>query len=323
MRNWIMKLLGPILLAFVVLQLPAVDAQAAWPDRPIKLIVPYSPGGGCDTIGRMFSETLSGPLGQQIVVENKPGAGATIGAHFVARAPADGYTLLIAPTALFSITHHLRKLPYNPDTDLMPVAQLSDSYMIMAARKNLPANNWSEFVALAKKAPGKLTYGSPGIATATHLRSENVHDAVGIKLLHVPYKGSAEALADLIGERIDVLYDPVSLPQVKAGNVKALAIMGDTRHPDLPNVPTLQEQGLVVATAGWFGLAAPRGTPPEIIQRLAAEIKKAFAAPSVKEKLVQYSQYPAFVGPEDFVRQTHNENILYKDLVKKLDIKIE
>jgi tripartite-type tricarboxylate transporter receptor subunit TctC len=324
MRNWILKLFWPILLVFVVLQAPIdVAAQSAWPNHPIKLIVPFSPGGSCDNIGRMIADKISGPLGQPVVVENREGAGATIGAHFVARSPADGYTLLIAPTAVLAITHHLRKLAYNPETDFAPIAQLSDSYIIITARKSLPANSWPEFVALAKKEPGKLSFGSPGVATATHLRSENVHKVAGIKLLHVPYKGSADALSDLIGERIDMLYDPVSLAQVQAGNAKALAVMSNTRHPELPNVPMLKEHGIEAPAASWFGLVAPRGTPPEIVQRIAAEVKKALAAPGVKERMVKFSQYPAFVGPEDFIRQIRDENALFKDLIKKLDIKVE
>ena len=200
---------------------------------------------------------------------------------------------------------------------------LSNSYTIVAARKNLPANTWPELVALAKKEPGKLTFGSAGIATATHLSGEIVHNGAGIKLLHIPYKGSAEALTDLVGGRIDLIYDPVALAQIKAGNVKALAVLSDVRHPELPNVPTLKEQGLEIRAGSWFGLAAPRGTPPEIVKRIAAEAKKALAAPGVKERMVQFSQYPDFMGPDEFARQIREDSAYFKDLIKKLGIKVQ
>ena len=298
-------------------------AQQGWPNRPIKLIVPYPAGGNCDSIGRLISEKISGPLGQPIVVENRAGAGATIGAHLAARAPADGYTLLIAPTAVLTVTHHLRQLPYNPEKDLAPIAQLSNGYSIATARKNLPVNSWPEFVALAKKEPGKFTWGTPGIATAGHLTGEIISTAAGIKLLHVPYKGSAEALNDLVGGRIDMMFDNVTLQQIKAGNAKALAALGNRRHPELPNVPTLKEMGIETPGLAWFGLAAPQGTPPEIIQRISAEVKKALAAPGVTERMVQFSQYPDFMGPDEFAKQIREDSVYFKDLVKKLDIKVQ
>jgi tripartite-type tricarboxylate transporter receptor subunit TctC len=307
----------------LVCAVTAASAQQAWPNRPIKLIVPYPAGGNADSIGRLIGEKISGPLGQPIVVENRAGAGATIGAGLVARSTADGYTLLIPPAAVLTITHHLRQLPYNPETDFAPIAQLSSGYFIVAARKDLPANNWPELVALAKKEPGKLTFGSAGIATVSHLMGEISHKEAGIKLLHVPYKGSAESLSDLIGGRIDLMYDPVSLAQIKAGNAKALAVLANTRHPELPNVPTLKEQGLAFQSGTWFGLVAPRGTPPEIVQRIAAEAKKALAAPGVKERMVQFSQYPDFLGPDEFAKQIRADNKFFKDLIKDLDIKIQ
>jgi len=311
--------LGAVLVCFAT----AAMAQQGWPNRPIKLIVPYPAGGNCDSIGRLIGEKISGPLGQPIVVENRAGAGATIGAHVVARAPADGYTLLIAPTAVLAITHHLRQLPYNPDTDLTPIAQLSMGYSLVGARKDLPANTWPELVALAKKSPGKLTFGSAGIATHTHLSGEIIHYEAGIKLLHVPYKGSAEALSDLIGGRIDLMYDPVSLAQIKAGNAKALAVACDMRHPELPNVPTLKEQGLIARAGSFFGLVAPRGTPPEVIKRIAAESQKALAAPGVKERMVQFSQYPDYRGPDEFGKIIREDSLYFKDLIKRLDIKVQ
>ena len=300
----------------------AAQAQA-WPTKPIRLIVPYPPGGNSDLIGRMIAEKISGPLGQQVVVENRAGAGATIGAQVAARAPADGYTLLLAPTAVMAITHHLRKVPYDPEQDFAPIASVSSSYGIVAARKDLPASNMAELVALARKDPGKLTFGSAGTATATHLSGEIVHSKAGIKVLHVPYKGSAESLNDLVGGRIDLIYDPVALVQIKAGNLKALGVTSAVRHPELPAVPTLKEQGLEVPGGSWFGLFAPRGTPPEVINRVAAEVDKAMAAPGVREQLVKFSQFPEFRGPAAFAAEIRADSAFYKDLIQRLGIKVE
>lgn len=300
-----------------------VTHAQAWPSKPIKLIVPYPPGGNSDLIGRMIADKISGPLGQQVVVENRAGAGATIGAQVAARAPADGYTLLLAPTAVMAITHHLRKVPYDPEQDFAPIASVSSSYGIVAARKDLPASNMAELIALARKDPGKLTFGSAGTATATHLSGEIVHSKAGIKVLHVPYKGSAESLNDLVGGRIDLIYDPVALVQIKAGNVKALGVTSTVRHPELPGVPTLKEQGLEVPGGSWFGLFAPRGTPPEIVNRVAAEVERAMAAPGVREQLVKFSQFPEFRGPAAFAAEIRADSAFYKDLIQRLGIKVE
>lgn len=298
-------------------------AQGAWPTRPVKLIVPYPAGGNADSIGRLLADRLSVALSQQVVVENRAGAGATIGAQAVARSPGDGYTLLLAPTAVVAITQHLRKVPYDPDQDFVPVACLSSSYGIVAARKGLPANTMAELIALARQSPGKLTFGSAGTATATHLSGEIVHHKAGIRLLHVPYKGSAEALTDLVGGRIDLIYDPVALAQIKAGTVKALATSAGTRHPELPDVPTLREQGLEVPGGSWFGLFAPRGTPPAVVERLSTEAERAMGAPGTRDLLLKFSQYPDYKGPAAFARQIQADSASYKDLITQANIRVE
>jgi tripartite-type tricarboxylate transporter receptor subunit TctC len=214
-------------------------------------------------------------------------------------------------------------VPYDPEQDFAPIASVSSSYGIVAARKDLPASNMAELVALARKDPGKLTFGSAGTATATHLSGEIVHSKAGIKVLHVPYKGSAESLNDLVGGRIDLIYDPVALVQIKAGNLKALGVTSAVRHPELPAVPTLKEQGLEVPGGSWFGLFAPRGTPPEVINRVAAEVDKAMAAPGVREQLVKFSQFPEFRGPAAFTAEIRADSAFYKDLIQRLGIKVE
>ncbi len=300
---------------------PMAHAQA-WPGKPIR-VMPYPAGGNSDAIGRFIADKLGAALGQPMVVDNKGGAGATIGTEQAARAPADGYTFLIAPTAVFAITPHLRKVPYNAMTDFVPIAQLSGSYSIATARKDAPFNTVQEMIAAARKAPGKLTFGSAGPATATHLAGEMVKYQAGIDMLHVPYKGSAEALQDLMGGRIDVIYDPVGLTQVKAGSVKALAVLSKQRHPELPAVPTIREQGVDIDTRSWFGLFAPKGTPPAIVERTAAAAQKVLATPEARELLLKMSQYPEYIGPAEFAAQIKSDSAFFKDLVTRANIRVE
>lgn len=302
---------------------PAAAQSGNWPARPMKLVVPYPAGGNSDAIGRFIANGLARALGQPFVVENRAGAGATIGAEAVARAPGDGYTFLLAPTAVVAITPHLRKVPYDPFTDFVPIAKLSGSYSIATARKNAPFNNLKELVAAAGKQPGKFTFGSAGPATATHIAGEMLHHAAGIRLLHVPYKGSADSLNDLVAGRIDMIYDPVSLTQVKAGNVKAIAIMSKKRHPDLPDVATVTEQGYPVDTRSWFGLFAPKGTPQPVVERIAAEVDRILSAEETRQLLLKMSQYPDYVAPAAFAREIREDSAAFKDLIVRAQIQGE
>lgn len=321
--HWLTAPLLSLVLASGLLLNPASTLAQAWPQRPIKLIVPYPAGGNADQIGRLIADRLTGALGQQVVVENRAGAGATIGAQAVARSPADGYTLLLAPSAVMVITHHLRKVPYDPEADFVPIASLSSSYGLVAARADLPANTMAELIVLARQQPGKLTFGSAGTATATHLSGEIVHQKAGIQVLHVPYKGSAESLNDLVGGRIDLIYDPVALPQVKAGRLKVLATTAAMRHPELPQIPTLKEQGIDADVGSWFALFAPRGTPAEVIDRIATESGKAMNAPGMRETLLKMSQYPDYRNPVQFAAQIRADDARYKALIQTLGIKVE
>ncbi|MBL8377037.1 MAG: tripartite tricarboxylate transporter substrate binding protein [Burkholderiales bacterium] len=310
-------------LALVTAIMAAPAFAQAWPAQPPRLIVPYPAGGNADAIGRLIANRVGPLLGQTIVVENRAGAGGTIGAQAVARAPGDGYTLLLAPVAILAITPHLRKVPYDPETELVPVAMLSSSYGLMAARRDLPANTLQEFVALARKDPGKYTFGSAGAATATHITGEIVHLKAGIRLLHVPFKGSADALNDLLGGRIDLIYDPVALAQVKAGNLKALAVTSGVRHPELPAVPTLRQAGIDVPGGSWFGVFASRGTPAAVVSRLAAEIEKVVIAADAREQMLKFSQYPDFKAPQAFARQVADDRAFYRELIDKAGIKVD
>ncbi|MGH8856481.1 MAG: Bug family tripartite tricarboxylate transporter substrate binding protein [Polaromonas sp.] len=328
MHTLIHQALLPIAALLPLLGSPAAQAQAqaptaAWPTKPMRIIVPYPAGGNSDAIGRFIADKLGAALGQPIVVENKGGAGATIGADAAARAPGDGYTLLVAPTAVFAITPHLRRVPYDPFADFIPMAQLTGSYSIATARKHAPFNSLADLAKAAGKAPGKYTFGSAGLATATHLAGEMVNYKAGINMLHVPYKGSAEALSDLMGGRIDMIYDPVSLTQVKNGTVKAIAVMSKTRHPELPDVPTAREQGYDIDTRSWFGLFAPKGTPKAIVERTTAEVDKILKMPETRSLLLKMSQYPDYVGPAAFAAQIKDDSAFFKDLIKRANIRAE
>lgn len=307
-------------LALAALPAPLL-AQDAWPKaRPIKFVVPFPAGGNADAIARLFADRMSAGLGQSIVIENRGGAAGAIGAQAVARADADGYTWLFSPSSTIVIGPHIRKAGYDPIADFIPVAIASRSYGIAAVRKDLPANTLKEFVELAKKNPDKFNFGSAGFASSTHIAGEIFHSAAGIKVTHVAYKGSADALTDLMGGRIDVLYDPVAFPQVDAGNVKALAIMGDVRHPLLPDVPTSKEEGYPILSNVWFGLFAPKGTPHDMVERVAAEAGKAAALPDVQTATIKFSQYVDFGGPKDAKEAVATDSAFYKDLVQRLNI---
>ncbi len=316
-------LLWPLAATLSLLAAPQALAQATWPNKPMRVIVPYPAGGNSDAIGRFIADKLGAALGQPMVVDNKGGAGATIGAELAARAPGDGYTFMVAPTAVFAITPHLRRVSYQPFTDFVPIAQLSGSYSIATARKDAPFNDIKELVAAARKAPGKYTFGSAGPATATHLAGEMVDHQAGIDMLHVPYKGSAEALSDLMGGRIDMIYDPVGLTQVKAGKVKAIAVLSKKRHPELPEVPTIREQGYDLDTRSWFGLFAPKGTPKAMVDRMAAEVEKIMATDDARQLLLKMSQYPEYVGPAAFTAQIQADSAFFKELIVRAKIHVD
>lgn len=314
---------GRIIALASVTPLPATArAQSSWPSKPVRVIVPYPAGGNADAIGRFVADRLGAALGQPMVVENKAGAGASIGTELAAQAAADGYTLLVAPNAVFTITHHLRGVSYDPERDFVPIARVSGSYSIVAARRDAPFGSLRELARLAREAPGRYTFGSAGLATATHLAGEMVSHAAGFRLLHVPYKGSAEALADLVGGRIDLLFDPVSLAQVQAGTVKAIAVLSRNRHPELPDVPTVAEQGFEVDSRSWFALFAPKGTAATVVDRLAIEMKLIVEAPETRALLLRFSQYPDYLGPTPFAEQIRADSAFFKELIRAADIRI-
>ncbi len=300
-------------------------SQDGYPTKPIRLVVPYGPGGSADQVARLYAEKLSGALGQQVIVEDKPGASGGVGAQMVAASPPDGYTLLLAPTAILAITPAARKVPYNPD-DLVAVARLSTPILVVSITNALGARSWAEFVTLARQNPGKYWFGSSGLGTITHLTGEVLTRTAGIKMQHSPYKTIVDATGDVFDGRIQMVFDPSFVTYAKAGKVRAVVVDGPTRLADLPDVPTSLEVGLDMKgfrARSWFGLFAPKGTPAGIIRRLSDETAKIAVLPEIREKLLLVAQIAQHQSDVEFARQVRDDQAYFKALLKELDIKLE
>lgn len=297
-------------------------AQGAWPDKPIHFITPYPPGGLSDQITRFMADRIGKSLGKPVVVDNKPGAGATLGTEYAAKSAPDGYNFFVAPTATVAISPWLRKVNFSLD-DFEPVAKLTSSYGLVTTRKDAPFNNYKEFAAAAKAAPGKFTFASNGVGSIVHLTGVLLQKQAGIEVVHVPYKGSVESMTDLMGGRIDVMYDPVTLPRVKSGELKGLATTNPERNPEIPNVPTLKELGFDIDARSWFGMFAPRGTPAAIITRMAAESQKAMNAPDTRQALLISAMYPDYEPPAAFAKRVRADSQFFKEIIQKEGIKAD
>ncbi|WP_187830289.1 Bug family tripartite tricarboxylate transporter substrate binding protein [Siccirubricoccus phaeus] len=282
------------------------QAQAGYPDRPIRVVLPFAAGGGADIITRIFSDCLGTRLGQSIVVENRGGAGGNIGAEIVARAPADGYTLLVSTISTQVLNRFLyKRLPYDARKDFVAISQIGLTANVLIARAGLPATNVQELVALAKKSPGELSYGSSGTGTILHLSGEIFARMAGVRMTHVPYRGSALAMNDLLAGQLDTAFDiPTGVvQQVRDGSIRALAVTAKQRSPLLPEVPTLAESGLPdYETYLWHGLFAPAATPAPIVERLGKESQAALADPACRARLVQVGIDPVGSSPAEFTR---------------------
>lgn len=303
-----------------VLSLPALAQD--WPGKPVRFITPYPPGGSSDIIARFIADRVSKLLGQPVIVENKSGAGATLGTEYAARAAPDGYAFLVTPMATVTIAPWLRKVGYAPDS-FVPVAKLSSSYGLVTTRKDAPFNDYREFVAAAKANPGKYTFASNGVGTIVHLTGVLLHKQAGIDVVHVPYKGAVESMTDLVGGRIDVMYDPVTAPRVKTGELKGLATTSEQRNPDLPNIPTLKEQGFTLDAGSWFGIFAPKGTPQPIVDKMADYVRQALNGPAVRERLQLSAMYPDYEGPSDFAKRVRADSERMRDIIQKEGIKAD
>lgn len=274
--------------ATAVAATPALAQAKAWPERSVKLVLPYAPGGATDLIGRPWAERLSQAFGQQFVVENRGGASGVIGTEAVAKAPPDGYTFLLTPNAPLTVQPALRKTPYDPVRSFMPVGRVGDLISGFAIHPSVGVKTFEEMLAYAKKHPGKIAYGSAGQGTSSHLRLEMLKVATGVDILHVPYRGNADALNDLLGGTIQMMNEINPMPHVKAGKLILLDISHTARHPDFPSVPTLFELGYGNAyVPSWYAMWAPAGTPSDIIATLNAKMLQIGSSPEFKDRLLK------------------------------------
>ncbi|MDR2300065.1 MAG: tripartite tricarboxylate transporter substrate binding protein [Comamonas sp.] len=266
---------------------PAAFASGDYPNKPIRLVVPYPPGGPTDIVARVVAQKLQEQLGQSIIVDNKPGAGANLGAEQVARSTPDGYTLMVATTAHAINPSLFSKLNYSITKDFTPISQLTSGPLVIVATPTLQASNVKELIALAKSRPGGLNYASSGNGQSTHLSAELFSAMAGVKMNHVPYKGSAPALTDVMSGQADLMFDTMlsSMPFVKGGKLKAIAVTSSERSPSAPDIPTIAEAGLPGYEAiAWNGMLAPAGTPKEVIDRLNAALRTVLQSPDVKQR---------------------------------------
>lgn len=315
---------APVALIALVLSSQAV---AAFPDKPITLVVPYPAGGATDTIARKLQEPLSRLLGQTVLIDNKPGAGTAIGATGVAKAPADGYTLLISSNTTFTVNPALKNnLQYDAQKNFEGIGVIGTSPLVLIANPNLPANNVQELVALAKKDPGKLSYGSFGNGTTAHLAGEMFKVMAGVDIVHVPYKGSAPAMTDLIGGQIPLTFDTsvASIPMIANGKVKPIASASKTRSAQLPNVPTIAESGYPdFEMVPWVVIVAPRGLPADVQKKLSSALETAVNEPAVRAELQKAGMDVGFEPGSSYDTRVAKELPLLKTYVQKANIPAE
>jgi tripartite-type tricarboxylate transporter receptor subunit TctC len=321
-------LAGSLYAAMALHGIALADAQAqAYPNRPIRMVVPFPPGGPTDTMARIVSERLGAVLGQSIVVENKSGAGGSIGAKTVAAADPDGYTVLITPAGSLTTGPAVQKdIGYDPAKVFVPVAELVESPLIMAVRADLPATTLAEVVAYAKANPGKLSWGSQGFGTAPHLVAELFKLEAGVNIVHVPYRGTAPMLAAILAGEIQMVADPMFtvLPHIQSGKLRALAIAGTQRSAKLPGVPTTAEAGFPkLVSPFWLGVVAPAGTPPAVIDKLNAAMRDALNQPETRARLAALGTDVKIDTPEAFGKMLAKELALWTGVVDAAHIKAE
>lgn len=297
-----------------------------YPSKPIKLVIPFPPAGATDVIGRALGQKLSESLGQAVVIENRPGAGSTIGADQVANAPADGYTLLLASGSICISANLYKKLPFDPATSFAPISLVGHVPHMLVANPTVPANSIKELIALAKAKPGEINVASQGNGTLSHMELELFKAATGVVVTHVPYKGSSNAMNDLLAGNVSMLFDSVtsSLPMVKKGQLKALGVVSPKRLSFAPDIPTFAEAGVPgFDAANWFALLAPAGTPKATIQLLNAHVAKAIAAPDLRQRLAAQGAVLESSTPEAMSTLIRGDLDRWAQVVKQADIKLE
>ena len=307
-------------LAALVLAALAIGAHAqTWPNKPVKIVLPFPPGGSTDLLAREVALGLTNANGQQFLVENKPGAASTLGTAFVAKAPPDGYTLLFTSSHYAIVATLYKNLPYDAKKDLAPVSMVADIPVVLVANAAVPAKNVQELIALAKAKPGTLNFASSGAGGVAHLSGELFKAMAGVDMRHVPYKGGAPAMQDLLGGHVQLMFDAIStsLPNIRAGKLHALAWTGKTRSPILPDLPTIAESGVPgYASAAWFAMFAPAGTPRDIIQKLSAQVKTIVANPALRERQLGLGVDLVGSTPEALEAQLSEEIVKWAKVIR-------
>src|SRR2546423_1447095 len=312
--------------ALAIVAAPVAFGQAAYPTKPVRIVVPFPAGGTTDIIARATAQKLSEAWGQQVIVDNRPGAAGNIGSEVVAKAAPDGYTLLMGTVGTHAINPSLyAKMPYDHIKDFTPVILVAGVPNVLVVNPDLPIKSVPELIAYAKANPGKLNFASSGSGTSIHLSGELFKAMTGVQMTHVPYKGSAPALTDLIGGQVQLMFDnlPSSLAFIKAGKLRALAVTSASRAPALPDVPTVADTVPGFEASSWVGVLAPAGTPPEIIARINGEVTKWLATPEAKEKLTAQGANVAGGTPQDFAKHIQAETAKWAKVVKESGAKVD
>lgn len=304
-------------------QIGSAHAQA-WPQRPVKVIVPFAAGGNTDGIARLICQHLSEVFGQQFVVENRAGAGGAIAAEFVARSPADGYTLFVSALPQIAIVPVMTKVPYDPVKDFVPISNIATNPFVLAVHPGMPVKSVAEFVEYVRARPNHLSYASAGVGSVTHLSMALFLKMAGLDMIHLAYKGNAPAMSDVIAGHVLAMFTNLSdaLPQSAAGTIRLLAVSGEARVAQIPDVPTVRESGFPqFKTLTWNGVMAPRGMPPAIIASLAGEVARAVKDPKIVERFASYGVDPLGSSPEQFAATIASDMTLWADAVNAAGVK--
>ena len=303
---------------------PIAAAQDKYPSKPIRLVVPYPPGATSDNVGRIIASKLQEALGQPVVVDNRPGAGGTIGTDSVAKSAPDGYTLLSATNGFLAIAPHIMAVKYDPLKDFQTISLVGDSYSVFAVHPSVPANTLAELVALAKQKPGGLNFGSAGNGSLTHLFGEVFKSLAGVSIVHVPYKGSAAAITDTLAGRLQLTFDPAALPHVQAGKLRPLSVTTPTRWPEIPNVPTMAEAGLSGFNARlWFGVIGPAGMPPQVVKLLNEKMTEILARSDTREALARIALKAESSTPEALNERIKEDYEFFGRIIRTASIKAD
>ena len=316
-----------ILLVAALLAAPAALAQEGYPNRPVRIVAPFSPGGLVDVLSRAVGERLQKQLGQPVVVENRPGAGGNIGADLVARAAADGHTLLMSSAGILTINQFLYpSMAFDPASAFAPISVVADMPMLLVVRNELPARDVKEFMQLARTTPGGLFFGSPGHGTTGHLGMELFMHATGVKLQHAPYKSAAEAMRAALAGQTQAMFDnpPTVMAQIRSGGLRALGVAAKQRIAQLPDVPTISEAGVPgFEASSWFGLVAPAGTPKALVERLAAETARALHDAQLQERFGQLGARLVGNTPDQFAAMIPAERARWGEVIKSAGIRLQ